>query len=124
MPKPNPLSYATADMEVAEKISWGYRVIYVFNWIATLLSVGFFLLALMMTMKHDRLANGIGLVVGGPLVFFSFIWAGLPAWYTVLSMERRATNWRAQRRLLVLSLLPFVFVPLGWLVLWVLPKIT
>ena len=123
MAKTNPLSYATADIEVAEKMGWGYRLIYVFNWIATLLSVGFFVLTLMLMMKHDRMADGIGLVVGGPLVFFSFIWAGLPAWYTVFSMERRATNWRARRRLFVLSMLQFVFISLGWLVLWIVPRI-
>ena len=36
------------------------------------------------------------------------------AWYTVLSMERRPTNWRARRRLLIVSMLPFVFMLLGW----------
>src|SRR4051812_4003146 len=120
MPKPNPLSYATADMEVAEKMSWGYRVIYAFNLFGTTLAVGFF--GLMLLMCNDRYGSLFGLYFGAPLIFFDFVWAGLPAWYIVLSMERRPTNWRARRRLFIVSVLPFVFIPLGWLVLWIVPK--
>jgi H+/Cl- antiporter ClcA len=84
------------------------------------MSAGFFGLTLLTC--NDRLASGLGLIVGAPLAFFDFVWAGLPAWYIVLSMERRPTNWRARRKLLIVSMLPFVFILLGWLVLWVVPK--
>src|SRR4051812_24750867 len=62
MPTSNPLSYATADMEVAEKMSWGYQLIYVFNLIGAALSVGFFGLTLLTC--NDRFASGLGLIVG------------------------------------------------------------
>jgi hypothetical protein len=120
MPKGNPLHYAKPDVEVEERVDWGYRVVYLFNLIGTTLSVGYFLLTLMLC--RDSLGGVFG-IVGVPLMLFDFACAGAPAWLTVLSMGRRPTNWRARRRLLVASLLPFVLISSGWLVLWIVPKL-
>ena len=113
MPELHELEYATR-AEDHEPTGGSYPLIVGLNWLGTVCAVLVFLL--MVLTANDPYGEMLGFILGVPLLMGHLLIAALPAWSFAFGKGRRREYRRAMRKLLILSLLPFGLLLIGFLV--------